>query len=52
MRGGFLLDPEVAYLNHASFGACPIEVFEAYQEWQRRLEREPTDFLVRRLDEA
>jgi isopenicillin-N epimerase len=52
MRGEFLLDPEVAYLNHGSYGACPVEVFAAYQEWQRRLEREPTDFLARRLDGA
>jgi selenocysteine lyase/cysteine desulfurase len=31
MRGGFLLDPDVAYLNHGSFGACPVEVFEEYR---------------------
>jgi isopenicillin-N epimerase len=49
MREGFLLDPEVAYLNHGGYGACPAEVFERYQDWQRRLEREPTDFLARRL---
>ena len=49
MRGGFLLDPEVAYLNHGGYGACPADVFERYQDWQRRLEREPTDFLARRL---
>jgi isopenicillin-N epimerase len=52
MREGFLLDPGVAYLNHGSFGACPVEVFEEYQEWQRRLEREPTDFLARRVEGA
>lgn len=46
----FLLDPEVAYLNHGSFGACPRAVFDVYQEWQRVLEREPIDLLERRLE--
>src|SRR6478609_4423511 len=44
----FLLDPEVAFLNHGSFGACPRPVFERYQAWQRELELEPIDFLDRR----
>jgi isopenicillin-N epimerase len=51
MREGFLLDPDVAHLNHGSFGACPIPVFEEYQAIQLELEREPTDFLTRRLVE-
>lgn len=49
LRREFLLDPEVAFLNHGSFGACPRPVFERYQTWQRELEREPVDFLARRL---
>lgn len=49
MRDGFLLDPDVAYLNHGSYGACPVPVFEEYQRLQRELERGPTDFLTRRL---
>jgi isopenicillin-N epimerase len=49
LRREFLLDPETAYLNHGSFGACPQPVFERYQAWQRDLEREPVDFLDRRL---
>ena len=59
MQPGFLLDPEVAYLNHGSFGACSRTVFDEYQRLQRELEREPTDFFIRqggadgvRLDEA
>jgi len=31
LRREFLLDPEVAPLNHGSFGACPRLVFERYQ---------------------
>ena len=49
LRREFLLDPEVAFLNHGSFGACPQPVFESYQHWQRELEREPVDFFDRRL---
>jgi isopenicillin-N epimerase len=52
MREGFLLDPEVSYFNHGSYGACPVEVFDEYQRLQRELEREPTDFFVRRFEKA
>ncbi len=45
LRSSFLLDPNVIYLNHGSFGACPQPVFDAYQMWQRQLEREPVQFL-------
>jgi isopenicillin-N epimerase len=46
----FLLDPEVTFLNHGSYGACPRTVFERYQEWQLELERQPVLFLARRID--
>ena len=49
MRGGFLLDPDVVHLNHGSFGACPIAVFEEYQALQRELEAGPTDFFTRKV---
>ena len=47
----FLLDPRVTFLNHGSFGACPLPVFARYQELQRELERNPVEFLARRFDE-
>lgn len=49
LRDLFLIDPDVVFLNHGSFGACPRPVFERYQAWQRELEREPVEFLGRRF---
>jgi isopenicillin-N epimerase len=51
VRDLFLLDPDVVFLNHGSYGACPRPVFERYQAWQRELEREPVEFISRRLPE-
>jgi isopenicillin-N epimerase len=45
----WLLDPSVTFLNHGSFGACPRFVLERQQEFRRELEREPVDFLVRKM---
>ena len=50
LKQHFLLDPSVVFLNHGSFGATPKPVFEAYQNWQLRLERQPVLFLSRELD--
>jgi isopenicillin-N epimerase len=50
IRDEFLLDPDVVFLNHGSFGACPRDVFARYQEWQLELERRPVEFLDRRLE--
>ena len=47
----FQLDADVAFFNHGSFGACPKPVFENYQYWQRRLERQPVDFIQRQRPE-
>jgi isopenicillin-N epimerase len=52
MREGFLLDPEVAYFNHGGYGACTEAVFEEYRRWQLEVERDPTDFFTRRLEDA
>jgi isopenicillin-N epimerase len=44
----FLLRPDITFLNHGSFGACPRPVFDRYQWWQRELEMQPVDFIGRR----
>lgn len=48
LREAFLIDPDVVFLNHGSFGACPRPVFGRYQAWQAELERQPVEFLSRR----
>lgn len=48
-RDLFLLQPDLVFLNHGSFGACPRPVLEAYQAWQLELERQPVEFLGRRF---
>jgi isopenicillin-N epimerase len=50
LKNHFLLNPDVTFLNHGSFGATPKPVFEAYQQWQLRLEHQPVLFLGRELD--
>jgi isopenicillin-N epimerase len=50
LRHFFMLDPDITFLNHGSFGACPAPVFEAYQRWQRTLERQPVKLLARDID--
>lgn len=50
------LDPQITYLNHGSFGSCPLPVLEQQSEWRARMERQPIQFLdielERHLDRA
>tara|TARA_B100000959_G_C14985551_1_gene625424 strand:- start:400 stop:1548 length:1149 start_codon:yes stop_codon:yes gene_type:complete len=43
----WMLDPDITYLNHGSFGARPVSVFEAQIDLKRQFERSPIQFLDR-----
>jgi len=45
----FQLDPNLIYLNHGSFGAVPRVVQAAYEDWQHRMERNPTAWMQREV---
>jgi len=52
----WLVDPDVAYLNHGGYGALPVPVAEAAAALRAEVEANPTDLLSRqwqdRLDEV
>jgi len=49
IRKEWLLDDDVIFLNHGSFGACPRPVLAVQREWQERMEAEPVRFMTREL---
>ena len=51
-REHWTIPPDACYLNHGSFGPSPRVVQQARAEWTARLESQPMDFFLRRLDTA
>ncbi|HTJ85109.1 MAG TPA: aminotransferase class V-fold PLP-dependent enzyme [Polyangiaceae bacterium] len=51
MSSPWLLDPDVVFLNHGSFGSCPEPVLAHQNELRRTLEREPVRFFLAELEE-
>ncbi|MEL7034132.1 MAG: aminotransferase class V-fold PLP-dependent enzyme [Cyanobacteria bacterium J06592_8] len=55
-RKHWLLDSNVTFLNHGSFGACPRTILEKQAKLREQLERQPVHFFVREweslLDQA
>lgn len=49
LRRHFLLDKDMDFLNHGSFGAAPRSVLSAQDAWRAEMERQPLEFLDRRL---
>lgn len=52
MRELWALRPDVLYLNHGSFGACPRPILERQTRLREEMEREPVDFLSRGLPDG
>lgn len=48
-KSQFLLDPNITFVNHGSFGACPKPIFEEYQRFQLELDNEPVYFIQKKM---
>jgi isopenicillin-N epimerase len=47
LRSHWDLEPNMTFLNNASFGATPRVVMQAQSEWRARMECQPVEFVMR-----
>ena len=52
LKNQFMLDSEIIFLNHGSFGACVKPVYENLLHWQQKLEKEPVKFFEETIFDA
>lgn len=52
IRHQWLLNTDIKFLNHGSFGATPKAILEVQRHWQDRLESEPIRFFKRDVPAA
>lgn len=46
IRRRWLLEEDLHFLNHGSFGACPRDVLVAQSEWRSKMETQPVKFFT------
>ena len=51
LRRHWALAPDLVFLNHGAFGACPVAVLDLQRELRGMMEASPVEFLHRRYDE-
>jgi len=52
VRGHWGLDYTGILVNHGSYSATPLSVLAAQDDWRRRMEARPTQFMLRTLPQA
>jgi len=48
MSSQFLLDSNITFLNHGSFGSCPKPIMDEMHRFQKELLTDPVDFIQRK----
>lgn len=47
----WMLDKNIIFLNHGSFGACPVPVLDEQLRFRKKLETEPLRYFIREYEE-
>ncbi len=45
------IDRDIVFLNHGSFGACPVQVLQKQNEYRKQMEAEPVRYVLRELED-